>query len=233
MQEANVLLHVVDVQHADAGKQAATVSKVLEEMQVGDDIPMVTAWNKVDVCADPSTVIQVASTRPETVALSAQSGFGINDLMVMIEAVMEESMVPFEAFIPYSDGAAVNLLREQGIVRQEEYTGDGVRLLVSADLSIVGRVKDYVVTSVPQDRMFSRWWDQVPPVLGDERAQASGKGTGNAVSTGEDEFASVDGLAMDESALFVAQQQAGTVGGVYETVLERAMRDASTNEEVT
>lgn len=69
-----MLVHVVDVAHPQASKQAEAVFRILEELQVSDELPMVTAWNKVDAHANPDIVRRVASTRPDTVAVSGSSG---------------------------------------------------------------------------------------------------------------------------------------------------------------
>ena len=42
IQQADVLLHVVDASHPDAAKQCETVLKVLEEIGISDETPMVT-----------------------------------------------------------------------------------------------------------------------------------------------------------------------------------------------
>jgi hypothetical protein len=108
-----VLVHVVDVAHPAASKQADAVFRILEELGVSEELPMVTAWNKVDAHCDPDIVRRIADERPETVALSGASGEGVGDLLVTIEAALEEAMVQFEALVPYADGHIVNQVREE------------------------------------------------------------------------------------------------------------------------
>lgn len=74
VQEADVLVHVVDVAHPQASKQAEAVFRILEELRVSEELPMVTAWNKVDSHVDPDVVRRVANTRPDTVAVSGSTG---------------------------------------------------------------------------------------------------------------------------------------------------------------
>lgn len=71
------MVHVVDVSHPQASKQAEAVFRILEELQVSDELPMVTAWNKLDAHANPDIVRSVASTRPDTVAVSGSSGVSL------------------------------------------------------------------------------------------------------------------------------------------------------------
>jgi hypothetical protein len=46
----------------------------------------------------------------------AFAGEGVEDLIVAVEAALEESMVQFEALVPYSEGHIINQVREE--VRQ-------------------------------------------------------------------------------------------------------------------
>lgn len=174
-----MLLHVVDVSHPDASKQAAAVFDVLHDINVDPDIPMVTAWNKLDACHDAEAVTAAGARRPETVVLSAQSGAGVDALLAAIEAAMEERMTPFEALIPYGAGAAVSELRERGVVRAEEYTEEGVRVRASADAPLLGRLEPFVLQRVPQERIFT--WRHDQEDLSRAAATASLPGAGAAV----------------------------------------------------
>lgn len=75
--------------------------QVLEELDVGH-IPMVSVWNKVDVCADPEMVQTVASKRDSTVCISAQTGEGLSDLMNLVQDKIEQSMMPVHVLVPYA-----------------------------------------------------------------------------------------------------------------------------------
>lgn len=44
---------------------------------------------------------------------SGRAGEGVGDLIVTVEAALEEAMVQFEALVPYSEGHIVNQVREE------------------------------------------------------------------------------------------------------------------------
>lgn len=75
--------------------------QVLEELDVGH-IPMVSVWNKVDVCTDPDMVQTVANKREETVCISAQTGQGLPELLQLIESKIQEGMLPVDVVVPYA-----------------------------------------------------------------------------------------------------------------------------------
>jgi hypothetical protein len=69
--------------------------QVLEELGV-QDLPLVTAWNKIDACPDPAAVRALAASRSDTVAISGASGEGLAELMAAISGKLAESMVEME-----------------------------------------------------------------------------------------------------------------------------------------
>lgn len=75
--------------------------QVLEELDVGH-IPMISVWNKVDVCADPEMVQTVASKRDNTVCISAHTGEGLPTLMNLVQQKIEQSMMPINVLVPYA-----------------------------------------------------------------------------------------------------------------------------------
>jgi len=127
IEDANVLLHVVDLTHANAAQQAQTVHEVLRELGV-DDRPVVVALNKIDLLPDPEEAQAMAARYPYGVAISAEHRLGIEQLLARLEAALTESMVPVTVCIPYSDGALVAQFRRQGIVQSETYSPEGMRL---------------------------------------------------------------------------------------------------------
>ena len=80
--------------------------QVLEDLDVGY-IPMISVWNKVDVCADPEMVQTVADKRESTVCVSAQTGQGLPELMSLVERKVQESMMPVDVLVPYTQVTSV------------------------------------------------------------------------------------------------------------------------------
>lgn len=83
--------------------------QVLEELDVAH-IPMMSVWNKVDVCPEPVMVQAVAEKRDNTVCISAQTGQGLPQLLRLIEAKIQESMLPVDVIIPYDQVRLGSLL---------------------------------------------------------------------------------------------------------------------------
>jgi len=138
--EASILMHVVDVSDANASVQSETVYQVLEELGA-QDIPMLTVWNKVDAAADPEAVARVAAGRRHTACVSAATGAGIEGLLAVIEEMVEETMVPMRMLVPYSRGELMGELYRRGMVNQEEFHSDGVLVQASVPHSLLPRCR--------------------------------------------------------------------------------------------
>src|SRR5574339_150941 len=123
--EADLLLHVVDISHANALNQFEAVQDTLDEIEAGH-IPMVTALNKVDRLKDPAAAREIIRSFPRSVVTSAMRGDGIADLLDLIQQELYESYIPIEVRLPYQQGALISMFHESGQVERIEHERGGV-----------------------------------------------------------------------------------------------------------
>jgi GTP-binding protein HflX len=91
--DADILVHLVDITHANADEQFATVERTLGELGLAGK-PRLVAFNKVDLLADaegePGAVRDVEGAlrqeHPEAVLISAGKGWNLESLLKAIEA---------------------------------------------------------------------------------------------------------------------------------------------------
>jgi GTP-binding protein HflX len=91
--DADILVHLVDITHANADEQFATVERTLGELSLAGK-PRIVAFNKVDRLADaegePGAVRDVEGAlrqeHPEAVLISAGKGWNLESLLKAIEA---------------------------------------------------------------------------------------------------------------------------------------------------
>ncbi|RRR77121.1 MAG: HflX family GTPase, partial [Candidatus Viridilinea halotolerans] len=130
--EADLLLHVVDLTHANAQEHAQTVEATLTELGVSKR-PTLTVLNKVDLMegmtpeAVGGLVADMGMPR-DFVAVSAQRNWGLSDLQARIETTLAETMVALEVLIPYQRNDLVSLWHQRGVVDQEEYASEGTHI---------------------------------------------------------------------------------------------------------
>jgi GTPase len=148
IEEATVLLHVLDIAHDNAQEQAETVRELLEELNVAGK-PTVTALNKVDKLgadADPSAVADELRLPTDYVPISAERGLGIDALLERIEAAVGEAdgLARIAVCIPYEHSELVNLFHRSGQVEHAVFEADGAHLSGLVPRRLRPRFEPYV-----------------------------------------------------------------------------------------
>lgn len=138
--DADILLEVVDISHVNAVEQNATVSEILDELEAGDK-PLVTALNKLDLITNPDEVD--LSLYPNAVAISALKQEGLEQLREKLAEVLAENMDRVQVLIPYAKTELVELFHRRGHVDQEEHLPEGTLLTGRAPRVLRGYYKPY------------------------------------------------------------------------------------------
>jgi GTPase len=95
LEEATLLLHVIDITHPDAEEQAHTVEETLSELGLKDR-PRVTALNKIDLAPGKMddgrwVVKELPAWVKDGVPVSAARGWGLDELRSGIEVALAET----------------------------------------------------------------------------------------------------------------------------------------------
>jgi len=125
--EADVLLHVIDITHPNALLQSRVVEDTLNELGA-TNMPVVVALNKVDLLDNPQEIQHMLREFPNSLAISAKEGIGLEELLARIEAVLNKNLVHVRACIPYREGELVSLFYQWGLVEREEHDLEGTTL---------------------------------------------------------------------------------------------------------
>lgn len=125
--DADLVLHVRDISHANTVEQARNVASILEQLGMADDAPMVEVWNKVDLlAADEQAALQERTSRTDDkFAISSITGQGLDDLLEAIDTALADPTTARELLIPYKDGRKRAWLFQEGIVTSETQDEDG------------------------------------------------------------------------------------------------------------
>ena len=126
--EADLLVHVLDITHRQARRQADAVQETLAEIGAVDH-PTVTALNKIDRLSSLEVIASKREMYPNPVAISALTGAGLDRLLTLLQDMLEAEMVPLDVLIPYEAGELVNLFHRRGLIELEEHTEDGTHII--------------------------------------------------------------------------------------------------------
>ena len=145
LEEADVLLHVVDASHPGLDEQMLAVDSLLSELELGPR-PTIVALNKVDRL-DGDAALSALVDRFEGVALSARTGEGVEALLDRIEGALRPGMERVALIIPYRDGTALAHCYERGRVLARSNDADGIHLDVELPPRLLAFVEPYRQTS--------------------------------------------------------------------------------------
>ena len=129
--EADVILHVRDMSHADSAAQSHDVEKVLEELGIATaDHRLIEVWNKIDRLdaegrARLANLVERQPAERRPVPVSALSGEGLDRLVAAIEARLGESRQTLHLVLDPADGAGLSWLYRHAEVLSREMREDG------------------------------------------------------------------------------------------------------------
>jgi GTP-binding protein HflX len=140
---ADLLLHVVDGSHPDPEGQISAVREVLAEVG-GDRIKEVIVINKADI-ADPDVIDRIRRHEKHSVAVSARTGEGMEELRELIATELPKPEIEVDVLVPYDRGDLISRIHEQGEVLTSEHVADGTRVRAKVTPAIEADLSDYVV----------------------------------------------------------------------------------------
>ncbi|HMQ51682.1 MAG TPA: GTPase HflX [Anaerolineae bacterium] len=147
--EADLILHVVDITHPNAAEQAAVVNETLALLGA-QDVPQLVALNKIDRLENPELATEALAQYPNSLAVSAKTGYGLEALLNRIEGVIQLGRRRMRLMIPYQRGDLVSLLYKHAIIERETHEPGGTRLEVHVPRHLIELVAAYQLEPVPE-----------------------------------------------------------------------------------
>jgi len=124
--ESDLIVHVVDGSHPDPFEQLRAVRQVISEIG-GGEIMEIIAINKADI-ASPEVLMEILRKESNAYAISARTGYGVDNLIKAVEQALPKPKVEIKAIIPFSRGDLVSAVHEQDEIISEEYLPEGTKL---------------------------------------------------------------------------------------------------------
>ncbi len=131
--EAEVVLHVRDASHEESDIQKHDVEQVLKSLGLtgekaeGPQRPIVEVLNKIDRLEPEAreAMLNSASRDPLTVAVSALTGEGTDELLALIDRLVVDKGTPLRVTLQPDEGEAMAWLHQNGQVRKRASNEDG------------------------------------------------------------------------------------------------------------
>jgi GTP-binding protein HflX len=151
IEEARLIVHVVDASHPAGSELIRAVDAVLAEIGVLDR-PRLLAWNKTDLPAGGPPPVRPPGGAPEEVRISAKTGDGLAALLAKIDAMVGTPYAAVEAMVPYERYELVRHAYEHGAVHAREDTAEGVRIRAAVPDDLAERLRAFPVPRTEPSR---------------------------------------------------------------------------------
>ena len=138
VQEADLLLHVVDFSDPDFSEHIRVTRDTLEELSASH-IPVLYVYNKadkLDPCAKPKLV-------DNKLYISAKQEAGIDALLAAIDGCLSKDDKEVKLLIPFSEGQIVSILTRDANILSTEYLAEGTLITVKGVASVIDRYLKY------------------------------------------------------------------------------------------
>lgn len=123
--EADLILHIIDCANPNYKLQIEVTNKVLEELGC-KDIPIIYVYNKCDLLDE-----QFFPDEDNSIMISAKTGFNLRLLANTIKKTILNEVTTLELLIPYENGSLINKLKENENIIKMEYLDNYINVLAT------------------------------------------------------------------------------------------------------
>ena len=141
--QADLLLHVVDISHAQAEEQIDAVNTVLMEIGAAEK-PVLMVFNKVDQLAGGVSPL-MREKYPNCVSISAKTGEGIAPLLAELGTQLRPIREFLDLRVPQEKAAIIARIHAVGQIVSSRYSGKNARFKVRIPPHLVEEFAPFVV----------------------------------------------------------------------------------------
>jgi GTP-binding protein HflX len=139
---SDLLVHVVDSSAVDPDGQIVAVREILSEIGA-DHVPELLVFNKADL--DPDQAKRLVYENNGSVAFSALTGEGLDELLLVIGDRMRALTTVYELLIPYDRGDIVATVHREGEVVSIANEDSAMRIRARLADASAGRLGEFLV----------------------------------------------------------------------------------------
>lgn len=139
---STLLIQVLDGGSPELAEQNLAVREVLAELNISDK-EMITVLNKCDLI-EPGPVLNRLIKEWSAIAVSASTGYGIDELIFEIKNRIRKTFQTIKMLIPYANAGLIDCLHRKARVMEEKFTEDGIVILAELEQSLVRQYRNYI-----------------------------------------------------------------------------------------
>ncbi|SMX69633.1 GTP-binding protein HflX [Brevibacterium sp. Mu109] len=139
---ADLVVHIVDGSHPDPGGQISAVREVLADASAAE-LPELLVFNKADA-AEPAALAGLLLDHPGSLAVSAQTGAGLDELRAAIARMLPAMAHELTVLVPFDRGELVSRVYDRGTVLDERFLPEGTLLQARVDEALAAELEPYL-----------------------------------------------------------------------------------------
>lgn len=144
VEDADLLLHVVDISDDDCMVYINSVNDVLKQLDV-DNIPQIHIFNKIDLLPEHRMQMEYFKEKyPLSAAVSAHSGENMDTLLEYIDDYINSSS-KHKFIFPFDEQKTIAKLHSIGQVLSENFEDDGVYIVAVVNDEDMHNFRDFIV----------------------------------------------------------------------------------------
>ena len=141
--EADLLIHIVDLSHARVDEQMEAVDAVIKELDAFGKQTLIV-FNKIDKLENRELVDAYLKRFPGSVAISARTGEGVNDLVRALQDALASWRLRSRFRIPASKAALIAEIYRVGHVLELKYEGDHAVIVAHVPPELAQKLESFV-----------------------------------------------------------------------------------------
>jgi GTPase len=142
VQEADLLIHVVDLSHARVDEQMEAVDNVIKELDAFGKQTLIV-FNKIDNLAERDLTEAYTERFPGSVAISARTGERVSELVQALQDALAQWRLRSRFRIPASESALVAEIHRVGHVLELHYEGADVLIVAHVPPHLEQKLRRY------------------------------------------------------------------------------------------
>lgn len=144
---ADVILNVCDVSSEECHNHLKTTNEILKSLFADGiiGIPVINVFNKCDLAPQSSDRLFFYGGDNPCVKISAKTGYGVDELLHTIENALPQTRKRVRLLLPFDKIGIAGRIRQDGVLHSEQYTENGLELEVTADISFLDTIKEYII----------------------------------------------------------------------------------------
>jgi GTP-binding protein HflX len=141
--EADLLIHVVDLSHPRADEQMAAVDSVIKELNAFGKQTLIV-FNKIDLLENSELALVYRRRFPESVAISAKTGQGIDQFVQALQAALGAWRLRLHFRVPLAESNLIAELHRVGHVLELRYENDCAVITAHVPPHLEHKLTDFI-----------------------------------------------------------------------------------------